>query len=167
MAGLIGCEPIPPAEIGPEFDAQAIAFLNELQPRSIQEKREYCGYFGTTSNGEFRASKPAPGEVDGCLIPDWPSGFAVIASYHTHGAFDTELDSEVPSTDDLRADIKAEVYGYISTPGGRVWIVDWRDRSASQLCGPGCVFQDPQFIPGDAGPIAQSYTLSDLRRRER
>jgi len=165
--GLLGCEPVaPPAEIGAEFDAQAIAFLNDLQPQSISENLEYCGYFGEDADGNFRATIPKVGEVDFCQLPLRPTDFAAVASYHTHSAFDTEADSEVPSTDDIQADIEDKLYGYISTPGGRVWIVDWREASASQLCGIGCVFQDPRFIPGDAGPIDQSYTLGDLRRRE-
>ncbi|MEM9341837.1 MAG: DUF4329 domain-containing protein [Pseudomonadota bacterium] len=167
LMALIGCEPPLPDEIGPEFDAQAIAFLNDLQPRSIREKREYCGFFGIRADGSFRATPAVAGTLDSCELPLQPLYFTAVASYHTHAAFDEEADSEVPSTDDVRGDVQDQLYGYISTPGGRVWLVDWRTSSASQLCGIGCVFQDPAFIAGDAGPIEDSYTLRELERRER
>ena len=91
----------------------------------------------------------------------------VVASYHTHGGYDAELDSEVPSTDDVKSDVADRTFGYIATPGGRVWLVDWRDRSARQLCGLDCVTADPDFVPGQAGWIPGRLTLADIRRRER
>ncbi len=151
----------------PAFHEAAIAFLDKLQPRSIADNREYCGFMGLDTRGEFRATDPEPGVSESCEITIFPDEFEVIASYHTHSAYDFDLDSEVPSTDDVLSDAEDRTFGYISTPGGRIWLVDWRQRSARQLCGIGCVTPDPEFVPGVAGEIPQSVTLRDLRRRER
>ncbi len=167
-AVLAACVPAAPEpEPDRAFHEAAIAFLDGLQPRSIAENREYCGYFGLDASGGFRATRPRSGMSESCELAGFPETLDVVASYHTHSAFDTRIDSEVPSTDDVMTDVADRVFGYVSTPGGRVWLVDWRDRSTRQLCGIGCVTSDPDFVPGDAGPIAVRYTLRDLRRRER
>ena len=38
-------------------------------------------------------------------------------------------------------DVAEGVFGYVSTPGGRVWLVDWRDATARQVCGVGAAFR--------------------------
>ena len=154
------------AQVTEAFHDRAIAFLDAIQPRSIAENVEYCGYFGLKDDGAFHATSPVAGGEDYCDFPAWPDGVEVIASYHTHSAHGEEHDSEVPSTDDIRADIEEGTFGYISTPGGRVWFVDWRKRRATLLCGLDCVASDPNFVPGVAGTIRESYGLWGLRLRE-
>ncbi len=147
--------------------AVARAVLTILQPQSFAENREYCGYIGRLSDGRYMATHPTRGWRYSCRSRGDESQFAEItASFHTHAAFDPRADSEVPSSDDVLGDMEEGVNGYVATPGGRLWYVDGTRGIVTQLCGLGCVGQDPDFIPRDAGPIAERYTLSDLRARE-
>ncbi|MEM6636642.1 MAG: DUF4329 domain-containing protein [Pseudomonadota bacterium] len=156
----------PPSTQDGAFHQAAIAFLDALQPRSIREEREYCGYFGRDAAGGFVATEPIQGAFAYCDLADPPNSFQTVASYHTHGSFDTDADSEVPSVADVESDIAVGVYGYVSTPGGRVWFINGWDDDIRQLCGISCVASDPAFIAGDAGPIPTHYTLAELIRRE-
>lgn len=164
---LAACD-APPTEIvalppGGDFTARAIAFLDGLQPRSIAEDRELCGYFGQTDDGAFVATAPASGGSHDCEL-DWPEDLTVIASYHTHAAWNPGSDSEVPSTDDMAGDMSDRIDGYISTPGGRVWRIEGPEGIARMLCGPGCVTRDPAWRPG--APVAPVYSFEALERRE-
>jgi len=147
--------------------AVARGVLMQLQARSFAENVEYCGYIGRMPDGRLTATEVTRGDGWGCLSRGDEDRFvAVVASFHTHAAYDRAADSEVPSTEDLIGDMEERVNGYIATPGGRLWFVDWRRGVATQLCGLGCMGQDPDFVPGSGGPIAQSYTLRDLMQRE-
>ncbi len=143
----------------------AVAYLDGLQQQSIRENRELCGFIGTDDSGAMVATAPVQGTAFGCEI-DWPEEIVVLASYHTHSAFDSAADSEVPSSDDVAGDVSDKIAGFISTPGGRVWRIDGTTGVARQVCGLGCVFADPDFVPGDAGRIEREYSLEALRRRE-
>jgi len=141
--------------------------LMQLQARSFNENREYCGYIGQMPDGRYMATEVTRGGVDSCLSRGDESRFvAVTASFHTHGGFDPDADSEVPSVDDLRGDMEEGVNGYVATPGGRLWFNDWRAGVAHLVCGLGCVGQDPRFRAGVAGPIASRYTLRELQHRQ-
>ena len=56
--------------------------------------------------------------------------------------------------------------GIERTPGGRLWYIDSRAMIAVQLCGRGCLPQDPNFHAGDDGEIAKRYTIGALRALE-
>lgn len=145
----------------------ARAVLLQLQPRSFAENLEYCGYVGRMPDGRLTATEVTRGDAWGCLSRADESRFVeVVASFHTHAAFSRDADSEVPSSSDVVGDREEGVNGYVATPGGRLWFIDGRRGVATQICGPGCMGQDPDFIPGDAGPIAPSYSLQQLRARE-
>lgn len=147
--------------------AAARGVLLQLQPRSFAENLEYCGYIGRLPDGRLTATEVTRGDNWGCLSRADENRFVeVVASFHTHAGFDSAADSEVPSTDDVRGDMAEQVNGYVATPGGRLWYIDYRRAVATQVCGLGCMGQDPDFIPGDAGPIAQRYTLQELQHRE-
>ena len=149
--------------------AAEIAFikveLNALQPRSIAENREYCGYLGLDLTGRFAVSPPKRGSLDGCTPDDPPASLRLIASYHTHAAYSYDYDSEAPSPDDLMGDIAEGVDGYIATPGGRVWFNDVAAQTAILLCDINCIFADPRYIPDPDYPIANRYSLAALRAR--
>lgn len=147
-----------------EFVDQAIAFLDNVQLNSFATGVEYCGYFGRDENGAFIASKALPGRVDSCY-PQFPDHFDVVASYHTHGTHSPDFDSEVPSVGDITSDVDEGVYGFISTPGGRIWLVDWETATARQICGVTCVSHDPNYDKRDVDPLQRSYTLDDLKER--
>lgn len=161
---LTACSEDPPPPEPADFEAQAIAFLSDVQPISFAQGVEYCGYFGLDAQGAFRATKPVRGALDFCDLGLFPQDMTVLASYHTHAAFDADADSEVPSAQDLRADIRDGIDGFIATPGGRVWRTDWQARTAHQLCGLGCIRSDPRFE--ELFPVAPSYTLRALRWRQ-
>ncbi len=168
MAAVAACQlQEPPVALTGDGDltTQAVAFLDGLQPLSIRENREYCGFLGRDGTGQMVATAPVQGTAFGCEI-DWPEEIEVLASYHTHAAFDQMADSEVPSSDDVAGDMSDMIDGYVSTPGGRVWRVDGETGVARQVCGVGCVFVDPEFVHGRAGRIEAEYSLEALRRRE-
>lgn len=164
IIGLVSCTEDPPiiAETD-DVDAFAKIILDGLQPLSIAEGREYCGYIFETPTGDIAATPASKGGEDFCDLPE-PDN-STIASYHTHGGFSTDYDNEVPSTDDVEGDFEAGIDGYISTPGGRIWIVDYDAQIARQLCNTLCVTSDPNNDPEDAGFVPQTFTLPELRAR--
>lgn len=142
--------------------AFARAFLDRLQIRSIVENREFCGYFGRDEAGRLRATKPRRGKSASCQTGTPPPAWQVFANYHTHAGFDRDSYDEVPSPQDLRGDIDSTTDGYVSTPGGRLWFSDYRAAEVRQVCGAGCLAQDPAFRPGKLMKVARRYSLADL-----
>jgi len=143
-----------------------INFFNELQPVSISQNREYCGYFAINENDDFIATPPTKGDTDSCLANEPPRDMYIIASYHTHGAFGIDFDSELPSSNDLDADIAEEMDGYIATPGGRIWFNDAMEEITVLLCGRNCTVSDSKYVADTEYPVNGSYTLQQLRQRE-
>jgi len=141
-------------------------FFGPIQERSIANKREYCGYFGLNEDGELIATKPKRGREDSCMANVSDDIVEIIASYHTHGAFDYDADAETPSSADLEADIDEEVDGYIATPGGRIWKNDADREKAILLCGRNCTVSDPDYDNQAFPPVSGSYTLDGLYDRD-
>ncbi len=133
-----------------------------LQPVSIRENVEYCGYVGFDAAGVLIASPPARGDEASCLSDDPQYITVITASYHTHGAFAPDYFNEVPSGDDMEGDEEEGIDGWVATPGGRLWYIDTTDMVTFQVCGLGCLPSDPGFVAGDMGTIADSYTYDDL-----
>lgn len=170
---VAGCLAQDPADIemAPRSQPQTpteIAFMsrlfNDIQPISFTEEREYCGLIGVDEAGNYVATEPVRGRKSTCLPPDPRfADFEVLASYHTHGAWDPDFLTEVPSFDDMRTDIEDGTDGYIATPGGRFWYVDARNQVARQICGQGCLIPDPGYQPDPDFPVSATYTLNELR----
>ena len=150
-----------------EVQAFAREQLSQIQARSFAENIELCGIIFERSDGTLGASRVRQGEEASCGIAyfDEP-GMRPIASFHTHGGYNTNYDSEVPSLLDLRSDAASGLDGYVATPGGRFWRVDAAGPEAIEVCGAGCLAQDPRYrpCPGDA-PQAR-YSLDALARRQ-
>lgn len=148
-------------------DAEEVALarnvLMRLQSLSFSKGREYCGYLGLTRDGALVASVAVPGDLASCDAA-FPHDIAVVASYHTHGAFDAGYYNELPSTIDVDGDSDFYMNGYIATPGGRFWFVDGRNRRVHQICGAGCLPVAPGFRKGADGTIAEQYSYDGLRR---
>ena len=142
----------------------AIRVLDSIQARSIAEGREYCGLIFQDPKGQLRTSRILPGGEDFCEIPVM-SGTAV-ASFHTHGSYSPAYDNEVPSVQDALSDFEAGTDGYVSTPGGRVWLVDNETRTINQLCGLGCVTSDPRNDPRSGPPVPPGFSFAQLRARQ-
>ncbi|SEW15433.1 protein of unknown function [Cognatiyoonia koreensis] len=146
-----------------ERDAFARQFLNGIQASSIAQSRELCGYF-VLSRGQLIATPPRRGTEASCDYGPIPIG--TVASYHTHGSYGAQYDNEVPSGFDLISAIDVQFDDYVSTPGGRLWRVDGKTGTATQLCGLGCLVSDPNFVPRDEGNVRPVYTVATLRRRQ-
>ena len=149
------------AEREVDFMRQVLAIL---QPASILENREYCGFIGYRDDGTLAVTPPEVGTSHRCTST-WPEDMEVVASYHTHSAYDPDSWSEIPSATDIEGDEAFGIDGYISTPGGRFWFVDTTDMVVSQLCGIGCLPSDPQFDPTVDGKIRKSYTYEELLKK--
>ena len=93
-------------------------------------------------------------------------GKYAVATLHTHGTYNVNYDSEAPSVVDMEADIGEQIDGFIGTPGGRVWYIDWDTEMASQICGEQCIAQDPNYRKDRWGQLARSYTLGELQARQ-
>ncbi len=133
----------------------------ELQQKSFERNREYCGFIGYDADGVLVANRAKRGRADSCT-PRWPNRLDVIASYHTHGAYDVDAWSEIPSGDDMESDEADGVDGWVATPGGRFWYIDTEDMVTFQVCGIGCLPQDPNFVPAPEDNIQQSYSYDEL-----
>lgn len=154
-----------PLDPGPEEIAVALETLNALQKSSIKLSREYCGFIGVNSDKEVVATPAAMGTESTCSMPPRPPGLKIVATYHTHGSYSPRYDNEVPSYQDLWTDIEAGVDGYVSTPGGRLWLTDASEEATTLLCDAGCLLTDPRLARAPVEKIAESYTLKDLARR--
>ncbi len=143
-----------------------IKFFDKLQPITIANEREYCGYFGLDENDNYIATEPTRGEEGSCFADEPPEDFAIFASYHTHGAFSFYADSELPSSTDLEADISEGVDGYISTPGGRIWFNDSVKEKAILLCGRNCTVSDDRYEKDANPPVRDEYDMELLLKRD-
>ena len=138
---------------------RALAAAQEL---SFAKRREYCGFIGYDAAARLVATPPTAGTTATCAAP-YPEDLAVVASWHTHGAFDRGYVNELPSDIDVEGDRNALLNGYVATPGGRLWYVDGRAATAHLICGPGCLPVAPGFYKGADGIIRDRYTLEELR----
>ena len=148
-------------------DLAGIKFvLADAQRRSFSANREVCGLFGRNAQGKLVSTSGRLGGRDGCRPGYDPRGVEVFATWHTHGAFEDDYDSEVPSPDDVRAEMIEGQIGFVATPGGRLWMIDGESGVANLVCGLPCLPADQSFEPGVFGPIAKRYTLEQLYARE-
>ncbi len=136
--------------------------LNKAQTLSFQNNVEYCGYIGVDKNGGFTHTPFTKGKKSYCKAQAIDDEFIILASFHTHGTYSEDHESEIPSSDDLKADIMEGLDGYISTPGGRLWYSDAETKSVRLICNEACVKQDVNYEPFPETVIEQSYTLEQL-----
>ncbi|MBV1865309.1 MAG: DUF4329 domain-containing protein [Rhodobacteraceae bacterium] len=158
-------EPEPINRIQPQSAAEIAftkAFFSTIQEISFADNREYCGYIGLNAEGGFAATPAKRGKRNYCVPRYAPRDFRVLASYHTHGAASLAFDTEVPSFDDLRADIYEGIDGYIATPGGRVWYDDAAKQRSVLLCGVKCVTADPDYTDNKYLPVGTMLDLDAL-----
>jgi len=147
-----------------ELTALARTTLQALQTRSFSENREYCGYLGIAPDGTLSAAAPSRGSQARCFAANLPFDWWIVGHYHTHGGYDPQIQSEIPSVKDLQSTLDTGLVGYLATPGGRFWRFDPATELAEQICGVGCLGQDPNHEP-DA-PIETTYDFRNLAQRE-
>jgi len=142
--------------------------LGAMQARSFAERVELCAIIFEDSAGALHSSEVRAGDEATCDLRyfDEP-GMAPLASIHTHGPFDEDYDSEVPSLIDLDGDVESGMDGYVATPGGRLWRSDWRSGRAVLVCGEGCLAQDPAYRDCPDHAVAASFTRAELAARSR
>lgn len=138
------------------------ATFTDLNPISIDQNVEFCGYLGFTADGELTVSPPTRGDEGSCLADEPENLELVIASYHTHGGFSPDYSNELPSGTDMEGDEDEGIDGWVATPGGRLWYIDTTDMVTRQICGIGCLPSAPEFVAGETGIIEQSYAYDDL-----
>ena len=172
LGSLLACTPAPdgstvtlPPLRTSSADANGFAtqVLDSLQARSIAERREYCGLILRAPDGGLYTSPILSGGEDFCEMPSVIGD--VVATFHTHGSYSPDFDNEVPSLTDVAGDFSQRIDGYVATPAGRVWHIDFETRQIVLLCGPECVAFDPDNDPSDAGFVPPSFTLPELRAR--
>lgn len=171
VLGVVACNTVALEDesspsVSPEYkqvEAIAISTLDSLQTVSFNERREYCGWIVDDGTNIF-ATKAVPGDESSCVIDDPKDSHVILASYHTHGQHNPEYWSEAPSPDDIESDFDLEVYGFVSTPGGRVWVIDPYQEEIFQVCGEGCVTSDPNYDPDDYPEIPQSGSEKEINR---
>ncbi|MEJ6401678.1 DUF4329 domain-containing protein [Yoonia sp. 2307UL14-13] len=150
---------VDPAPVS-QIRSYAKAFLNEIQPVSIAESREYCGFFVGTPDGNVIGTDPIAGTADGCYIAFIPEN--VVASYHTHGGYLPGYFNELPSVNDAEGAFDAELDDYLSTPGGRFWRIDGQTGISQMLCGRSCLTDDPTYRHNPRNPGRDRYTIEEL-----
>ena len=155
---------MPTTLLGQSIDDEALirSVFADLNPTSIEQNVEFCGYIGFTADGELAYSQPTRGDEGSCLSDDPTNLELITASYHTHGGFSPDYSSELPSGTDMEGNEDEGIDGWVATPGGRLWYIDTTDMVTFQICGIGCLPSDPEFIAGDSGIIEQSYSYDDL-----
>ena len=106
--------------------------LNQINPRSVRENREYGGYIYQTPDGRYVATTPIRGEEASIELPFSlvPAGGSTRASYHTHGGNDPRYDNENFSFADITSDQRFGVDGYLGTPLGSLL---WHDVSSNRI----------------------------------
>ena len=168
LLGLSGCvmDPVPYDRPQAQSDEEIIfvkSVLNDLQVKSFDAGLEYCGYLILDAAGDFGITEPRTGR-EGTCRPKPPKGEEEeIASFHTHGAYSADYDSEYPSLDDIRADALEGNDGYVATPGGRLWYISGLNSTATLLCGEGCITADAGYRPNDNHPeVGRGYSIADL-----
>lgn len=153
---------------GYEFHADEHAFayevLKDLNAHSISVDLEYCGFLYYDLDGELKATKAEKGRPASCL-PKLPEGdVRIVASYHTHAAFDAMSFNEYPSEQDMEGDFSNRQNGYIATPGGRLWFVERRKFAARVICGYRCLPYDRRYRETRLNRPRERVTLDDLAR---
>ncbi len=150
-----------------EIEVQAVLERFEpIQLLSFAAGFEYCGYLVRSPQGTLAFTEIVRGGPDGCTPLGPPPDVELVASVHTHGAYDPLVPAEFPTVMDIDSDHREGVNDYIATPGGRLWYVNGTTLTVRQLCNSGCLPQDPELQPGDDGIIALRYTRQELLEQE-
>ena len=165
MGLTFACNAQSGSKVDPVLDKYAISILAKLQNETLARGNEACGYIYKISDS-LKHTPIVRGKAEFCdsSPDDVPSNGNLLASFHNHGGFDKDYDSEVPTVDDMDMDRLDNIFGYVATPGGRVWRI--RDGFAQQLCRD-CVARDPDHDDRAFLPVKSSYTRKLLMERHK
>ncbi|EGT3575985.1 RHS repeat protein, partial [Citrobacter amalonaticus] len=109
--------------IGPEKfsdpDTAALEVLKKINGQSICEDKEFAGLICMDNKNNYFATGPNKGEEHESSPFDSPCpGSAVIATYHTHGAYSFGYADDFFSKRDVKLYEHNNILGYLGTPGG-------------------------------------------------
>ena len=108
-----------PGDKYPTQDAAGRDAINDINPTSIKEGKEYAGRIYKNPDGTYSYTAPNPGTKDSSNPGKHPDGTTNAGSYHTHGANDLGYDNENFSDPDKNLSQGEGQPGYLGTPGGR------------------------------------------------
>lgn len=149
-----------------EVETFAKTQLDAVQSRSFAQNIELCGIIFESSDATLGMGRKTGGSEATCdLIYYDEPGMVPVASFHTHGSYSSEYDSEVPSITDIQSDMASGIDGYVATPGGRFWHIDHETGTAHLVCGEGCLMQDPSYQSCSSDRIENSYSIESLAAR--
>ena len=104
------------------MDKAAGDALNEINPKSVKQHKEYAGMLYKNKDGTFSYTKPNRGTKDGSS-PGGPKSVpkktTAVAYYHTHGGTDPGYANEKFSKADKKYAHKHKIAAYLATPKGK------------------------------------------------
>ena len=105
------------------FDSQdeaAEAAIRKINPKSINENREYAGHICQNKfTGSFFTSDPNQGTPSSAVPSKCPWYGDDAGIYHTHAAFDPKYDNENFSPADKSLALTKPIY--VGTPDGKIY----------------------------------------------
>lgn len=101
-------------------DAAGIAAVEDINPTSIKENREYAGVIYQNFDGSYSYTLPMPGTSHTSNSGDAPILNKLVGDYHTHAACDPDFDNENFSPSDTIKNSEKNVPGYLGTPSGAI-----------------------------------------------
>jgi len=165
LCALLAFAPLPSLAQSAKETEFVTALMHSMNALSVRFNREVCGFVLRHADGTYSSTKVSWGGEASCASLPLEPGVVAVSSWHTHAAWGRGYDGEVPSIQDVEGDMRFGVNGWVGTPGGRLWFVNGETGHMRQICGRGCLPEDPNFFPEEHGPVAESYTLQGLYAR--
>ncbi|PRY93049.1 uncharacterized protein DUF4329 [Hasllibacter halocynthiae] len=165
LAVLVALPALAQTPESPREFKRVVKLLSDLNARSVDESREYCGALGRDEGGFEVHLAPHRGEGASCGSAAAPRAWDQVIDYHTHGSFDEGYMNEVPSDDDVLYTLERGNPHYVATPGGRLWRIDPANGISVLVCGPRCLPFDPRYDERAHRPVREAYTLRELEQR--
>ena len=109
-----------PGDPYPTQDTAARDAINDINPTSISEGREYGGWIYQNSDGTYSYTESNSGSRAGTSLGPVPQGVQITGDYHTHGANDPGYDNENFSQTDKIGNDQMNTTGYLGTPSGTI-----------------------------------------------
>lgn len=149
-------EPLPPG-LHASQDEAARAALNDANPKSIADNREYGGLIYRDDKGRYGYTTPIMGSDQGVNPYDAsvPPNTQIVGDYHTHGdysIFDPKTGAAVRTSDPLKDHFNSDNFssddllgiqkdgakidgykGYLGTPSGQFKVYDPSTGKTSNL----------------------------------
>ncbi|MBS9716565.1 DUF4329 domain-containing protein [Pseudohalocynthiibacter aestuariivivens] len=141
-----------------------LEIFQTLNQRSVEIDREFCGFLYYDGRGQIAATRASKGGTHSCM-PVRPDGdYVIFSSYHTHAAYDPNSLNEYPSAQDVEGDFANRHNGYVATPGGRLWFIDFKKQIARQICDYRCLPFDSSYREPRRERPKSAVTLHELQR---